>query len=131
MYSLIAKLFRWRRCNHNIKKGFKNMVITIRISFISLTTATRRYCGDGNKLFIGQLFASCKISQEGVCVVFYHPIHTNSTKKRIVNQDTIMTDRGKEVYVFTPRHDNATPMNQRIKRINLKQQQVTAEYYTC
>jgi len=61
---------------------FKNTVITIWISFISLKTGTRRYCGDGNKLFVVQLFASCKTSQEGVCAVFYHPIHTNSTKKK-------------------------------------------------
>ena len=42
-----------------------------------------------------------------------------------------MTDRDKAVYVFTPRHDIATPMNQWTKRINLKQQQVTEEYYIC
>jgi hypothetical protein len=115
--------------------GFKNLIITIWISFIFLKTGTRRFCGDSNKLYGGQLFASCKTSQEGVCSAFNNPIHTNSTKKSThTNQTTRLADRGKAVSVSlppSPHKENATPINQWIKRINLKYQQVTEENYMC
>ena len=98
-YSLTGKLFCWRRYSHTIKTGFKNYVITIWVSFVLLRTGTRRYCGDGTKLF-GQLFASWKNSPERACTVFNHPIHTNSTKKKNTQVTTLQWLIGVKRFTF-------------------------------